>query len=309
MTHPVALLRRILRDAERRLTPLRRRRHYRREIRRALARGREPVIVFTMSKTASTSIEVSLMQMPRFAVFKAHRLHPARIRAYYRERRRLGEQELHPYVDDMGIALYREIVRRRVPARIIVLVREPIGRNLSAYFHILNVLWKRSDAFTALSPQQVADGFIERGRHSEPLTWFDEEFRPVFDVDVFAKPFPHDVGIVQLRDGPFDIVVMRTDLPDDRKMRYLSDWLGCGPFEMVHMNDADQKHYADLYRAARGRLRLPGGYVDEMLESRYARHFFSAEERGRLREKWLSAPAPAAVEEAARGAAAPRVES
>jgi hypothetical protein len=270
---------------------------YRRQIRQALAEGREPVIVFTMAKSASTSVEVSLMQLPELAVFKAHRLHPARIRAYYRERRRLGERESYRFVDDLGLALYDEIVRSRVPARVVVLVREPIGRNFSAYFHILPVLWKRADVFARLTPAQMAEGFLPKGRHRVPLDWFDEEFRPVFGVDVFGTPFPHEQGFVRLEAGPHDVLVMRADLDDHRKAACLAEWLGRDAFEIVRMNEADEKHYAEQYAAARVALRLPASYLDEMLHSRYTRHFFSSDEIARLRARWggagTAAEAPA----------------
>jgi hypothetical protein len=276
---------------------------YRRQIRQALAEGREPVIVFTMAKSASTSVEVSLMQVPELAVFKTHLLHPARIRAYYRERRRLGERESYPQVNDLGLALYDEIVRRRVPARVVVLVREPIGRNFSAYFHILDVLWKRRDAFR-LTPEQMAEGFLEKGRHRVPLDWFDEEFRPVFGVDVFHTPFPHDQGFLRLAAAPHDVLVMRADLDDERKAACLAQWLGRDAFEMVRLNEADEKHYAEQYAAARAALRLPDAYLDEMLGSRYTRHFFTPDEIARLRARWGGAGA--ASGSPAPSAAAPR---
>ena len=262
------------------------RRDHVREIRGALNQGRTPVIVFTMAKSASTSVEVSLMQLPELAVYKAHRMPPARIRAYYRERRRLGEREPHQYVDDLGVALYETVVRPGVPAKVVVLVREPIGRNFSAYFHILDVLWRRADAYSALTAEQIAAGFLDKGRHRVPLDWFDEEFRPVFGVDVFADPFPQERGFARFRAGPHDVLVLRADLDDEQKARCLADWLGRERFEIVRMNEADQKHYAERYAGAKRQLRLPDAYLNEMLDSRYARHFFTPGELARLRESW-----------------------
>jgi hypothetical protein len=271
---------------------LRRRREYRREIRAALASGRQPIIVFTMAKSASTSVEVSLMQLPEFAVWKAHRLYPPRIREYYRERRRRGEDERYRFVDDLGIALHDEVIRRRVPARIVVLVREPIGRNFSAYFHILDVLWKRDDVYRE-DPAELAAGFMERGRHEVPIEWFDNEFKPVFGVDVFERPFPHDLGYVQLEAGPHRILILRSDLPDEQKASCLSEWLGRRSFDIVRMNEADEKHYSSTYGAARRALQLQPDYVDAILGSKYARHFFTPDELAGLRLKW-SLPAGAA---------------
>ena len=281
------LFRRARRSVRNRLRSARERRRYRDEVRRAIREGKTPVIVFTMAKSASTSVEVSLMEVPGLAVFKAHRMHPARIRAYYEERRRFGEREPHRYVDDLGGVLFDEIVRRGIPAKVVVLVREPIARNFSAYFHILNAIWKRPDAFSALTPAQMAEGFLQKGRHAVPLAWFDEEFRPVFGVDVFERPFPHEHGFVRFAAGPHDLLILRADLDDDAKAACLADWLGREHFQLIRMNEAAGKHYAEKYAAARAELALPEAYVDQMLDSKYARHFFTPAELATLRERWL----------------------
>jgi hypothetical protein len=292
VAHARAVTRSLFRPLVRGWQSLRRRREYRREIRAALASGRQPIIVFTMAKSASTSVEVSLMQLPEFAVWKAHRLHPPRIREYYKERRRRGEEERYRLVDDLGLALHDEIIRRRVPAQIVVLVREPIGRNFSAYFHILDVLWKCDDIYLA-DPGELAAGFMERGRHQVPIDWFDEEFKSIFGVDVFERPFPHDLGYVQLEAAPHRILILRSDLPDEQKASCLSEWLGRRSFNIVRMNEAGEKHYSMKYEAARRALQLPPDYVDAMLGSKYARHFFTPDELAGLRMKW-SFPAGAA---------------
>ncbi|MGH7443871.1 MAG: putative capsular polysaccharide synthesis family protein [Longimicrobiales bacterium] len=228
------------------------------------------------------------MQRPELAVFKTHRMNPERIASYYRERRRLGEVEPYRYVDDLGLALHDEIIRRHIPVRIVTLVREPIARNVSAYFHILEVLWQRSDAYSALSTEELTRGFLERGRHIVPLEWFDQEFRPVTDLDVYSTPFPAAAGCLRLRAGPHDVLVLRADLDDAAKAQRLAEWLGLEDFELMRMNEAGRKHYAGTYAAAIRQMRLPPSYVDEMLESRYARHFFSAAELMQLRAQWVA---------------------
>jgi hypothetical protein len=55
---------------------------------------------------------------------------------------------------------------------------------------------------------------------------------------------------------------------------------------MVRANEGGGKNYATLYDDFRKRIRIPASYVDEMLDSRYARHFYSGAELSKVREAW-----------------------
>ena len=62
----------------------------------------------------------------------------------------------------------------------------------------------------------------------------------------------------------------------------------------MESNTAEDKSYADLYKAFRRELRLPDAYLDRVYGSRSAHHFYSPAELVAFRRKWSAPPAPAA---------------
>jgi len=190
-------------------------------------------------------------------------------------------------VDIIGRAIHRGIIRPRVKAKVINLVREPIGRNVSAYFQVLDALWQVERAHENVSLERLLEGFFEKFTHERALDWFDEEFKPVLGVDVYEHEFPPESRCLRIRRGPYDILLMRVDLDDASKEKHLSEFLGVEGLRLLPANVGSKKPYADTYREFLRALRLPEAYVDRMLDSQYARHFFSPEERRALRSKWL----------------------
>ncbi len=93
---------------------------------------------------------------------------------------------------------------------------------------------------------------------------------------------------------------MRHDLDDRVKERRLAELVGLRAISLTPKNVSAQKPYADVYCEFLRRVELPEDYVDRLLDSRYARHFYGPEELARFRAKWLkgrpvetaAAPAP-----------------
>ena len=96
-------------------------------------------------------------------------------------------------------------------------------------------------------------------------------------------------GHMRIDTGRYDILVMRSDLDDASKKERLEEFLGVEGVSLAPKNVASQKPYAAACRKFLDALELPESYVDEMLDSKYTRHFFSPDERASLRAKWLRA--------------------
>jgi hypothetical protein len=158
------------------------------------------------------------------------------------------------------------------PKRLITAVREPVGRNLSAFMQNRGEMnWgKEQSAFLANYP------------HNRPLEWFDREILPATGIDVFAEPFPHEKGWQIISDR---LLIIRCEESDSTKETALSTFLG-RPVTLGRANVGSEKTYADDYERLKC-LPLPPDYIDRMLNSRYAAHFYSQEEREVLRCRWL----------------------
>lgn len=270
--------------------PLRRARlecWYRMLVWRAAVSPRPLVLVYQMGKVASSSITQALLQVEDLHVFQVHPMSPDGLRHARDATRRRA-----PSTDDLvmyalGRALYRGIIKAGRRAKIITLVREPIDRNISFYFQNLDFLWSTADAHKKVGLGRLLEEFLDRFDHDETLGWFDYEFKAALGVDLYAHEFPHDLGHLRLDAGRHEILVLRSDLEDAAKAGCLAEFLGVEGVTLAPANAAAQKPYADTYREFRRRLRLPERYVNHMLDSKYARHFFSPGERDVLRSRWL----------------------
>jgi len=264
-------------------------REQREAVERSVGSAAPPVIVYQMAKVGSSTVTWALREIDGLNVFQVHLLHPHNIRRLHARlrRRRKGFAWLRSDMDIRGRILFKGLIESGCEAKIITLVREPIGRNCSLYFQNLDVLWDTADAHEHLGLAQLLSGFHERFNHQGGLNWFDREFKPVLGVDVYEHEFPHDAGYTRIQTGRYDILVMRSDLDDSSKKKCIEEFLGIDGLSLAPKNVGSQKPYAAAYRKFLDALELPESYVNEMLDSKYTRHFFSPEEIASLRAKWL----------------------
>ena len=263
---------------------------FKRGIKKAIASSsRTPVIVYTLSKTASTSVLAALQRIPHQAAFQVHVISPsglARIRTAARERGIGGEHTWEPIA--LGSTIHDCLIRPRRRAKIVTLLREPISRNISFYFEILDVLWKTERAHEHIGLDRLMREFAERFNHDRAIKWFDDEYQQVLGVDVYDHEFPRERGFLRIDSGPYEILLMHHDLNDRVKEKCMAELVGVPSIAISPRNQSIQKQYGETYRQFIERLRFPASYVDRMLDSKYARHFYSSEELARLRNKWLN---------------------
>jgi hypothetical protein len=247
--------------------------------------GIVPIVVYQMAKVGSSSV-VAALQDARLPVFHVHRMDTGHLRNLREERRRLGW--LIPPVsahDRLGIRLRRRVIDRGRRVTIVTLVRDPIARNISSYFEHLDAIWQRPNAHEHVPLPSLMEGFRTRFPHTEPLTWFDNEMRPVTGIDVYAHPF--DASLVVQQDN-MEVLILKSELPDASKARILSDFLRVPPLSLAPVNRTSHKAKGPAHQAFVSTLRLEPAYVEQMLGSRYMRHFYTAAEQDVLWRKYTN---------------------
>jgi hypothetical protein len=200
-----------------------------------------------------------------------HRLVLDNIRRVHHEHRIRGWAP--PTGDPGGLYLQRDIASRR-PAKVVTLVREPIGRNASYYFQNLDKILGRAQAHE-MPVETIIDGFTETFPYSDdPLSWFDYEFKAALGADVYESGFRAGDWSHRWQSGVYDILVLRTDAPDAEKARALRAFLGVEDLVLRQANVTAEKPSAAAHRAFQTQVKFPAAYVERMLGSRYARFFF-----------------------------------
>jgi hypothetical protein len=269
-----------------------RRFQYGRIVRRCSHQPTPPVLVYTMSKVASTAVAEALRSIEGMNVFQIHLISAESMRHVREGVRRRGLNSVRQGVDnleDFGHAVVEELIKPGRPAKIISLVREPIARNISFYFQALDGLWQTKNAHERVGLERLLAEYHDRFPHERALNWFDDEYKAVLGIDVYAHPFPREAGFLRIDSKPYEVLLMRHDLDDRVKEKCLAELVGVPAVSLAPKNVGAQKRYSATYREFLRRVRLPEDYVDRMLDSKYARHFFNAEELARVRAKWLGA--------------------
>ncbi len=246
-----------------------------------------PIVVFQMGKVGSMSVVRSLRRAFRrlswpVPIFHVHNLNNLDdIEAVVRTRPNPANTLL-AMKDD------REL-RRKIDAdpnvnwRVISLVREPIGRNIAWFFQNLDELipdWQERLKTDVYSLDYLQERFLDtrQGNHDTAETWFENQMYPVFGIDVFAEPFQKEIGYKVYHYGSrVSLLLLRVENLTECGPTVIRDFLGLDEFQLVKINTAADKNYAELYRAFKKKP-LPREYVEKIYSTKFARHFYSEQE-------------------------------
>lgn len=256
--------------------------------------GKDPVVVYSMPKTASASVYKALRETRGVFALKSHTLRPEHWRPTRTSPAWMpgwsGMWRDHWHSDRL---LHQKMILPKRPGRFISLVRDPIATNVSAFFYF-NVNWFRdlptTPDLSAMSDDELLGSFMERYPHHVTTDWFDLEPRETLGIDVYSEPFPHDRGVVELVRGGFRMLVLRTDLDDGIKGEAISDFVGVEGVTIPRHNTSSHYGLRELHRRLHAGITACPDYIDRMLEHRFTRHFWTDAERAGMRARWSTLP-------------------
>jgi hypothetical protein len=248
---------------------------------------REPILIYQMGKVGSRAVFDTLDRMQELppAIYHYHAL--------------VGLDDIErsllalPAPPPRALEHVREAqnVRRSYLAgepahwKIITLVRDPVARHLSSFFHDIT---RYAPDFYGRPPStaELCEVFLERFDHVTPLRWFELQFAPLFGLDVYASSFTREQGYQIHHQQRFDLLVIRAEDLDRHLETALASFLGISGLAPRRVNTGDDKPYAAAYRALRAEVVLPADYLDRQYRSRLARHFYSNDELSRFHAAW-----------------------
>jgi len=108
------------------------------------------------------------------------------------------------------------------------------------------------------------------------LNWFDREFRPFHDVDLYEHE-PDELGMFRVERGPVLVLVYRMESLRGHFDEVLGRLPGVKSVQQINDNEAAKKKCAALYREFRRRLEPTPEMHDFYYNSRFFRHFYRGE--------------------------------
>lgn len=251
---------------------------------------KQPIIVFQVGKVGSTSVYVSLQRLNLdVPVYHQHFLRNLGMLEEWAQRS-LND----PSAEMNYLANSRELnamLARKNPPRfnLISLVRAPIPRRISNFFHYINVRIPNFDErynANQLTGADVADFFVNHYKDNMHDTWFDEQIKEVFGLDVYAEEFLKERGYKIFERENVRLLLLRMEDLNRCAPEAMREYLNIPNFRLVRTNVGEEKAYGTLYRDFLSALRLPPEYVAETHERRYSKHFYTPEELAASVARW-----------------------
>lgn len=242
-------------------------------------RDEKTVFIYQMGKVGSTSLENTIENAVHLHNFYWQN-HPCPIRqnglAGFGLRavfKRL-EQRLEYF-------LMRLAFKRRSQTKIVTLIRSPLERNISMFFHDLDAYL--FDAYTncqrtAIPPKPtrfqssslLEEVFNERFDHEYPLQWFDEELKRITGIDVYDYPYKNEPQVIEKgRVSIFLCDIKDIDASEGLISRFVDQNV-----TLARSNLAELKWYAEQYKQFKREYNPPQSIRLLLEESKYFHHFY-----------------------------------
>jgi len=228
-----------------------------------------PVFVFQMGKVASRGITEPLHAFYDGEVIHDHVFGSEKMQGETRE-------------------LFRYVTGKHPPSllHIISLVREPIARNVSAFFNNFQIHTGIHPEQWDGEPDELKSIFLERFPHDQPLYWFQKSIEPHFGIDVYSVPFPESGSMVIEKEG-VRLLNIRMEIDDAAKSAAVRQFLGLDSgYHVTRTNERSSKEGASLCRRFTEWVTFDADFVDSFCESAYFRHFYSKEFIQKMRRRW-----------------------
>lgn len=253
-----------------------------------LLQAERPVLIFSMGKTGTTTIEASIEAGTSRSTLKAHALTRAGIRRRI-EQEKLENPAVRPRFWWRSQALRWDLLLQRGQSwDVITCVRDPIARAVSAYFYRVALgVAPAGPARDRNNPEFHASGVHEMIRHTAlEQDWFSDEFEPVTGIDVYAQ-MRGELLCDEHVNGRFRVLFVRAeDLPTTAPER-LGRFLGqSGPLPLVTANVGDNEHSDSAYGRFLDEWRFEPELVEHVYATRLARQFYDQDEREALADRW-----------------------
>jgi hypothetical protein len=259
----------------------------------------ECILIHQMGKVGSSTITQSLEKSDcDIPIFHTHILNPVRLQSkihiYLSKKLAKGGSKSTWIIGHLATSkILSPIIQKKsekITWKIITLVREPVGRNISAFFQNIDSYFddfiERYNKGT-LSNQEISEKFFNDFPHNIPLEWIDLEIKDVFGIDLYKYEFPIDKGYsIQGSENGSNCMVVRVEDLNRCYKDAFRDFLRIQNFVLVKENIGETKEYSDIYKSFLKEIIFPDWYLEKMYSSKYSKHFYSDIEIEEFCKRW-----------------------
>ena len=163
--------------------------------------------------------------------------------------------------------------------KIITLVREPVGRNLSEVFQNLS-----PSRIHEMNLEQLISSQLFEGRRL--FDWFDIELKEYIGIDIYAHPFDREKGYTIIKQGNVEVLAIKLEKLNTLG-NVIGEFIGAKQFKLKNANEGDVKSYKYLYNNVKDAIRIPRDIFDIYYNNNAKMdHFYTEAEKEEFLKKW-----------------------
>lgn len=245
----------------------------------AVKQGKEIVLIYQMGKVGSSSYRSLLKKNNNYLVHQLHRLDSYSNEFMIKHYINNGNVQLAIH-ENMYKEIANYILTEKPQLKVLTSVREPIARNISAYFQHL------SESDLSKDTDSLIHSFLDNYPHELPLNWYDKQFKNVLDIDIFEYPFNKNRGWDEIIKDNLNILILTLEIDDSEKIKALNHFFGFNATRIPNANIAHNKRYAVKYRKFIDTIVFKQDFVQKLLDNDIVRHFYTKSQIEQFYSKW-----------------------
>lgn len=252
----------------------------------------DPILVYSPGKVGSTSVEVTLerLRLPN-PIFHIHFMDWDYLKEVEEYLQQFSPDYSGHISTGKGLRFFADRTWGKVRWKLITLVREPIGREISDLFENLRTFPDlrelHGDALAEAAIRHMQELFAAFDASTDYAeNWFDRELKKVFGFDLYAAPFDPSQGYAIYTAQHADLLLLRLEDLSRVGEQALGEFLGLKNVHLVNANQGKQKPYQQAYRQVVDKLRFSVTTLEAIYNTRYTHHFYSSAEIETFKEHW-----------------------
>lgn len=117
--------------------------------------------------------------------------------------------------------------------------------------------------------------------------WFNRELRTVFDIGVFAAPFPVETGHAVYSKGNVEALVIRLEDLSEKGPEAISNFLGLDEqLVLKQRNVRAQSVASEAYQRVKEEVSLSLPLCKKIYSSKFVKHFYSEDMTNKFTLHW-----------------------
>ncbi|MEO1351481.1 MAG: putative capsular polysaccharide synthesis family protein [Cyanobacteria bacterium J06635_15] len=255
----------------------------------------DKILIYQVGKVGSTSLYNTLKSTDlNAAIYHLHFLQPAAVKRMTNHYKSVFKKT---HTIDQHV-IHSQYLRRQLDRgfdhspskwKIITLVRDPIARNLSSFFHELRYQpdFLKTENLDDLVISRITKQYFQQYPYQyHPFDWFDSELGAVFGIDPFATEFPHEKGYKIYTYDHVDLLILKLEKLSDCAQVALTEFLNIEKVSLKAANKGTQSKSGNLYKKFKQQVILPTDYLEIIYQCSKVKHFYSHAEIDKFYCQW-----------------------